>query len=226
MDIIANILCVNPLINFERVDFKKLAIACTLLSSKFTENDPNIPNVKDYHIEKNNYFLYGTNDYVHEIKKLEVECLIILEHKLNYSTPFNFLRVYYAMGFFFEEDYEYFKLLENLKNKSSEINSNENHYNLFIERVNYTNRKCENYLLRLIQENEIFQFKNGFDSFKLVSGIIYYARESFYEDLVNDETFKQKNIKLKKYNVWPQKLILLYKIKLEDFKDEYTFIKK
>ncbi len=225
MDILGNIMYTNSSINFERVDFKKLAIVCTLISSKFTENDPNIPNVKDYITEENNYYSSRINEHVNEIKKLEVECLIILNHKLNYSTPYNFLKAFFAIGFFFEEDFEYFKLLENLK-ISSEISDKDHLLSLFIEKIKYIYQKCENYLMIIIQENEIFKFKSEFDSFRIISAIIYNARESFYGEIVNDNALKQKNIQLKKFNIWPQKMNLLFKIKFESFEEEYIFIKK
>ena len=49
MDIVSNKLIEESFENFETYDFKNLAISCLMLSSKFTDNDPNIPNIKEYY---------------------------------------------------------------------------------------------------------------------------------------------------------------------------------
>lgn len=219
IDIIANLSCSDPFINFEKVNFKKMAIACTLLSSKFTENDPNIPNVKDYEIDKNHHY-YGQSESVNELKKLEVEYLILLDHKLNYSTPYDFLKMFSTISFFFKEDFENFKLFKNLNSNPFDVIDNIND-DSFRKNISESYYKCQHLLLKFIQENQIFSVKNEFDSFRFVCAIIYFARELFYSKLTSEN-----NKISKKLSLWPQKMITIYNIKFDEFKEEYYLLKK
>lgn len=227
MDIIANILCTDHLINFEKLDFKKITIACTLLSSKFSENDPNIPNIKDYNLKNVNNYYDTQTELVNEIKKLEVDCLILLNHKLNYSTPFNFLKFFFIIGFFFEEDLENYRLFEKLKNGSSSDKDNQYDNESFYQAINDSYQFCDEILLRIFQENDIFFHKNEFDSFRLVCSIICLSRENFYQKLATNKkvnTIDYKNLRM--INIWPKKMKIIYNIGFEEFKEEYNINKK
>jgi chorismate mutase len=219
MDIISNLLCINPSMNFERLNFKKFIIACTQLASKFTENDPNIPNVIDYDINMND--CNGQSQSVNEIKKIEVECLILLEHKLNYSTPISFLKMFTTIGFYLDEDFENYKLYKNIEKNSADINYFDNES--FFKSINESYKFCDNLLFKLFQENQIFNVENEFDGFRFVCAIIYLARESFYETLINNN---KNNKILKKFDLWPKKMTSIYNIKFDHFKEEYILIKK
>jgi len=222
MDIIANILSIDPCINFERLNFKKMATVCKLLSSKFTENDPNIPNVKGYEIDRNNSY-YDQCESVDELKKLEVDCLILLDHKLNYSTPYNFLKMFFTVGFYFDEDLENFKLFANIKNNSADIFYDAKNESFKIL-INESYKLCDDLLLKLIQENQIFNVKNEFDSNKFACAIIYIGRELFYKKIIDENKTLIKNIQ--NISLWPQKMISIYNIKFDEFKEEYHLIKK
>ena len=101
--------------NFNNIDYRMLAITCLIISSKFSENDPNIPNIRDYCVE--NFTDYFS---ISDLKNLEVKCLMFLSYKLNNYCPYSYLKIFFCMGFIFQEDYEIFSLLqENEKDNNS-----------------------------------------------------------------------------------------------------------
>lgn len=241
LDIICNKLIESEDINFENYDFKSLAISCLILSSKFTDNDPNIPNIKLYLYEKNsNNSNIKTSD-IFKIKEFEIDSLIRLCYKLNYSNLFSYLKVFYCNGFIFNNDIEFFKRISKF-NDSNKINNQENDINnKFYSYIEFAYKKCDQ-LIYLIVNDENFLCNNydkidqeysknsnidqedAFDCFKIICGLIYFCREFLYKKINDEFSFDEENKNY--YEIWGKNLQSLYNINFIEFEKEYTLIKR
>lgn len=256
-DIICNKLISEESYSFENFDFKNLLISCLIISSKFCDNDPNIPNIKEYLITDRDRKFNRPNDFqdpnreeIRIIKEFEVNALRKLGYKLNYSSPYHYIKFFYCFGFIFKKDFQYFKYIlflskeKNLeKNEDNEIFQEENLLEDFYFFVEYAYKKCEEiiYLITLDEEFFVLSQKNNkeiegdlnekdflfeikeFDSLKIACGLIYFCREIFFHK-INTEKLIDKS--KQKFEIWGKIFQNLFKIKFEDFKDEYYKIKK
>ena len=251
MDIVSNKLIEESFENFETYDFKNLAISCLILSSKFTDNDPNIPNVKLYLYDKNNKNNQNIlKEKIDNLKEFEIKCLNKLSYKLNYSNVFSFLKMFYCYGFIFKIDFEIFKKITKENVNDNAINTNEAEDFLlekFMPFVEFAYKKCDE-IIYIITLEEIFFIENfnnndndnnitkEFNSFKIACGVIYYCREIFYdkikdESLIENEKENEKEKENKLHNnqiseIWGNLLQDLYAIKFSDFEKEYKLIKE
>ena len=85
-------------------DYMKIALICFIISSKFWENDPLIPNII-FFIRKfseiiNNKYFFSFN----EIRLFEIECLKILNYNLNICNKYDFLYFYFSQGIVYFEN--------------------------------------------------------------------------------------------------------------------------
>jgi hypothetical protein len=234
-DIICNKLITDYFIHtfIENFDFINLAISCLLISSKFCDNDPNIPNIKKYLIHKetnrdkthrnsyddfHNYnhkynFNSNLNEDIRIIKEFEVFVLNLLEYKLNYSSPYHYIKFFYCYGFIFKKDFQYFeyifafsKEIENA-NMNNNINislkSNKNNPEYINSNIN-TNSNMQN---EKINENEDFIYKDFFKyvefAYKKCEEIIYLVtldEEFFIINYVDNYNDSNNCKKIKEYN--------------------------
>jgi len=244
MDILCNKLIEDSIENFETFDFKNLAISCIILSSKFTDNDPNIPNIKLYLYDKSkNNNQNVSNSDIENLKEFEIKCLNKLSYKLNYSNVFSFLKLFYCYGFVFKKDFEFFIDANKNKENNKDYNLKED---LFMDKfktfVDYIYKKCDEIIYTITLDENLFiedcsNFTNNnnyneYCSFKISCGLIYYCRELFYNKikeinlLDKNEKENQKDLyNNKDYEIWGNCLQNLYSIKFFEFEREYELIK-
>ncbi len=78
------------------LDLNLIAISCLLLAYKFCENDPPVPNVKEFY------------PYLREqIFSCENICVGLLGYKLNHNTAFDYIQLIQNNGFILFYEYEY-----------------------------------------------------------------------------------------------------------------------
>lgn len=247
LDALINKLLENNQIHFEDFDFKSFATVCVLIASKFSENDPNIPNVVDYQSEKNSYFSKNHyNQNISLLKKLEVQCIMLLDYKLNFACPFHFLKIYFCLGFIFEQDFKYYLIVEKYKKlieAEKRINNDNPHIEYNSLRIKEEKEEANNSILAfdnimkriygfsdnilhiLIQENSIYPFNKEFNAFNFVSAIIYISREEMYKKYIDKEDILEKEFEFK-YEFWTKELQQMYSMKFSDFKNEYLLVKQ
>ena len=116
------------LTNFKDLKHDLVAVTCILLSCKFDEDDPIIPDLTDFQT-KDSKLYFSTK----EILQNEVTCLKLLDYKVNYFTAFYCLEILLSYGIFFEKEIPYM----NLKISISLIEKVETAYQLCYNILNF-----------------------------------------------------------------------------------------
>ena len=156
-----------------------LSLACLVISSKYNERDPHVPDLNSflriYNKYSKFYFIFSLN----ELMIAEVNILKILKYKLNYYSLYQFVTFFFCNGLLFEKNikkseliqkfkYSEKKILEKIYVKSREIldliiDDYEKYYMLFNGRDNYITAieillwSIENILnIKIIDEQYIF----------------------------------------------------------------------
>lgn len=253
LDIICNKLIHEAYLNFETFDFKNLAISCLILSSKFTDNDPNIPNVKLYLAEVNSYSSNIPKNEIEALKQFEINSLKGLSYKLDYSNPFSYLKIFYTYGFIFTKDLDYFKKISKIfiGNDINNSNNSEDYYNdKFNNFLEYAYKKCDE-ISWIITVDENFLFDNNYNENEegekdKEENEIEQKKEKDDNNIREYNSFKIscglisncREILYKKmndefgieneleYEIWGNNLQELYSIKFDEFRIEYELVKK
>ena len=103
------------LINNKKVNYDKLSLSCLLISSKYCENDPIIPDLTSYikAFDISNFYIQHIT--IDELLEYEVLSLQLLKYKLNYYTIYDFISFFFCHGIIVQEQFE--DLNDDLKNK-------------------------------------------------------------------------------------------------------------
>lgn len=84
--------------NNSNLDLQQLSLGALILSIKFN-------NESTYNLTNNNFKYFGETEYSsEELAEIELTCLLILNHKLNYIQPINFLELFFLNGIVFITD--------------------------------------------------------------------------------------------------------------------------
>ena len=79
-----------------------VAICSLILTSKFDEIDSLVPDLNFFKsIEWNKIKINFTLD---EILECELACLYVLEHRINYYTPYHFMNYFFSNGIVFKDE--------------------------------------------------------------------------------------------------------------------------
>lgn len=146
-----------------------------------------------------------------ELKAYEISCLNKLNYNLSYYTPFNYLKIFFALGFIFEEDLQ----LISFDVDSNSDNNQDNNNNVILPYIDnlddfeIKNKKFSS-LDKVYEFSEKIMFitlsnsdiLNEFDNFKIACGVIAFTREFLYENNLNKTNDDKNKVKKqeKKYN--------------------------
>ena len=87
-------------IELKNKDLLLVSLACLILSTKFNENDPNVPNILSF---VNLCSYYSNNKYIFRVNELtnaEVIALKFLKYKLNHFTIYHYFIFFLLMDFY------------------------------------------------------------------------------------------------------------------------------
>jgi len=113
----------------------------------------------------------------------ELHCLSQLKYNLAYYNPFQFLRLFLALGFIFESDLNYISLNLNqteelLNPESYPKDLNEKKKKNSFKSVDEIYKYTKKLLQIVILNNKILE---NFNSFKIACGVIAFTREILFE---------------------------------------------
>ena len=202
-----------------------LGLACLLLSAKYCENDPAVPELK-YFIRIYNRIVGSKNSIsVSDLFYSEVITIKMLNHKLNYYTVYDF------NSFFFSHNILKQEQLEDLNIDYNNNQSKDTKFSIkgkkILEKIY---RKSRHYLDNLLESPISLKYNTVLLS-------IYIMKKSIEITLLNEKNFVQydfslKDKYLKKTNEYFNSIIKgYYEIDYEKFPDfpklleEYDFIK-
>jgi hypothetical protein len=132
-----------------------VATCCLLLAAKFDENDTTVPNLPYFKNLMENYYI--TQD---ELAKFEVNCLTLLDYKLDYITAYHFINFFLSQGIVFSnetvfEQKEYQS--NNIQSSTSSSNSSETYRKLKSKEIGRMSEIVKESLLLFI-ESKYFVF--------------------------------------------------------------------
>lgn len=115
-------------------DFILYGLCCLIISAKYNENDPNVPDLKKFISSLSSVTRFRYRFQVIEVAKGEIFCLQNLGYKVNYYSIYQFLSFFFVHGIL-------------LKYKTKSKNLNETMINKFLEQIYYVSRQLLNYIL-------------------------------------------------------------------------------
>ena len=98
-----------------------LSLACLVISSKFNEKDPHVPDLNSFLRVYNKYSKFYCIFSLNELMKAEVYILKILKYKLNYYSLYQFVTFFFSNGILFERDIQKSELIKKLKHSEKKI---------------------------------------------------------------------------------------------------------
>ena len=201
-------------IELKNKDLLLVSLACLILSTKFNENDPNVPNILCF---VNLCSYYSNNKYIFRVNELtnaEVIALKFLKYKLNHFTIYHYFIFFFTHGFLFENIFENDKynkdeILEKIYILSREIMDK---YIEDYENINYILGKnayfssifiimlSTEYILNINlfkeKEKNIFElfYEINFNENKKCNDIIKNKIQKIYQDIkINEKKIKIKS---------------------------------
>ena len=161
-------------------NYNILGLACLLLSAKYCENDPSVPELK-YFIKIYNRLVGSKNSIsVSDLFYSEVIACKMLNHKLNYYTVYDFNSFFFSHNILKDEQLDDIKL-------GYDNGKNEKHNKLIMERIYRKSR----YYLDILIESPISLKYNSL----LLS--IYIMKKSIEYTLLNEHNFDKFDFSLK-----------------------------
>ena len=151
-----------------------ISLACLIISTKYNENDPNVPNIISF---VNLCSYYSQNKYffsVADLTKAEVTILKFLKYKLNYFTVYHYFNFFFAHGFLFQD------IIENDNIKEKKYSKNE-----ILEKIYILSREIMDKFIANFENINYLLGKNAF-----FSSIIILILSTEY--LLNINLFKEK----------------------------------
>ena len=98
-----------------------LSLACLVVSSKFSEKDPHVPDLNSflrvYNKYSKFYFIFSLN----ELMNAEVKVIKLLKYKLNYYSLYQFITFFFSNGILFEKNIQDSPLIQNNKYSEKKI---------------------------------------------------------------------------------------------------------
>ena len=181
-------------------NYKILGLACLLLSAKFTENDPTVPNLSSFIKVYNNIIGYKYSISVTDLFYAEVLACKMLEYKLNYYTIYDFDSFFFGHGIIKIEQLRELNNInyQNFVNSNFEINSSNS---IFIRKIlEKIYRKSRQFLELIISNSKIsLKYNSFFISIfimkKSVEEILFEEQRINKYDLLNKEKFITKTSK-------------------------------
>ena len=113
------------IIKNNKINYDKLSLSCLLISSKYCENDPLVPDLSSFinAFEISSFYIQTISNQ--ELIFYEVLSLKLLQYKLNYYSIYDFISFFFCHGIINKEqikelnnDFKYKKILENIYIKS------------------------------------------------------------------------------------------------------------
>ena len=166
-------------------DFILYGLCCLIISAKFNENDPNVPELKKFSSALSNVTRFRYRFFVGDIAKGEIFCLQNLNYKVNYYSIYQFISFFFVHGI--------------VLTGNDKINKglNEGMCNKFLEQVYFISRQILNIIIEedfiLIGENcaliAVAIFRKTIE-FLLNKDIPDVFNELYYFD-DNNENYKQ-----------------------------------
>ena len=197
---------------------KILGLACLLLSSKYIENDPGVPNLATFIKVYNNAVGYKYIISVTDLFYAEVLTCKMLGYKLNYYTIYDFDSFFFGHGIIKMEQLRDINMENsNSQYKNFEINSTNS---IFIRKIlEKIYRKSRHYLELIVNNSNICLKYNSliisiFIMKKSVEEILFDEQRINKHDLLNKEKFINKTSKCFK-EIMKQ----LYQIDYESMED-------
>ena len=92
-----------------------LSLACLVISSKFNERDPHVPDLNSFLRIYNKYSNFYFNFALNELMNAEVNILKILKYKLNYFSLYQFVTFFFSNGLLFEKNIQNSELIQKFK---------------------------------------------------------------------------------------------------------------
>ena len=227
-------------IELKNKDLILVSLACLILSTKFNENDPNVPNIISF---VNLCSYYSNNKYIFRVNELtnaEVIVLKFLKYKLNHFTIYHYFIFFFTHGFLFENIFENDKynkdeILEKIYILSREIMDK---YIEDYENINYILGKnayfssiiiiilSTEYILNINlfkeKEKSVFEsfYEINFNENKKNNDIIKNKIKKIYEDIKKNE----KKIKIKS-NTENKNIMNSSNKKINDYNEKFLLDK-
>ena len=106
-------------------DFILIGLGCLSLSSKFNENEPSVPEMKQFLTVLSNLTRFRYRFTLQDLILSEIKCIKQLDYKLNYYSLYHFLVFFFTHGIFFtgsqNDNTSYNKILEKIYITAREI---------------------------------------------------------------------------------------------------------
>ena len=205
-------------------NYKILGLACLLLSAKYIENDPCVPNLSNFIKVYNNVVGYKYIISVTDLFYAEVLTCKMLGYKLNYYTIYDFDSFFFGHGIIKIEQLRELNngIYSNFLNNNFEINNSNSHFIRKILEKIY--RKSRNYLELIVNNSKICLKYNSlllsiFIMKKSVEEILFEEQRINKHDLLNKEKFLSKTSKYFK-----EIMIELYQIDYESIEEYIQLI--
>ena len=106
-------------------DFILIGLGCLSLSSKFNENEPSVPDMKQFVNVLSNLTRFRYRFTLQDLIQCEIKCIKQLDYKLNLYSLYHFLVFFFTHGIFFassqNDNTSYNKILEKIYITAREI---------------------------------------------------------------------------------------------------------
>ena len=172
-----------------------LSLACLIISSKYNERDPHVPDLNSflriYNKYSKFYFIFSLND----LMKAEVKILKILKYKLNYYSLYQFITFFFSNGILFEKNIQNCSLIKKFKYSEKKI----------IEKIYFKSREILDLLIEdYTNYNILF---NGKENYITAIEILLWSIENTLKiDIINNNneqifySYYNININYNKHN--------------------------
>ena len=205
-------------------NYKILGLACLLLSEKYIENDPCVPNLSNFIKVYNNVVGYKYIISAADLFYAEVLTCKMLGYKLNYYTIYDFDSFFFGHGIIKIEQLRELNngIYSNFLNNNFEINSSNSRFiRKILERIY---RKSRKYLELIVNNSKICLKYNSlilsiFIMKKSVEEILFEEQRINKHDLLNKEKFLTKTSKY-----FREIMIELYQIDYESIEEYIELI--
>ena len=215
-------------------DYMRIALICFIISSKFWEKDPLIPNIiffiRNFSEIIDNKYFFSCN----EIRLFEIECLKILNYNLNICNKYDFLCFYFTQGIVYYENNKniidkiekIYLIIRNLIEEISISNIEIEYYsksNLVIKYIikclieKYFNKEQTNYFLNKYKNEELLDNK-----IKKKLDLLLNNKKNYERKNISEFVFLKKNNEIKLKRIFSDKNLFKESCKNEEKKKVKT----
>lgn len=136
----------KPIIINSKQDYILYSMSCYLIASKYSENDPNIPDLSKYIKTLAEVTQYTYTLTIDELSKGELMALQYLDYKLNCFSIYHFVTYFFAHGIIFETEHNSIDKKRGVLKNTITINNQNKVYTKLLENIYIQSRELLDFI--------------------------------------------------------------------------------